>query len=141
MAAQSAGSILRSKIETGIIVGLPSHHFSRGSAFSKRIAMTTENSINTEKLVQDLKVVVADAEELLRATASQAGEHVTVAREKIQQSLERAKLKLGEAESAVFDKTRQMANVTDEYVHEHPWKAVGVAAGIGLIIGLLISRR
>jgi ElaB/YqjD/DUF883 family membrane-anchored ribosome-binding protein len=103
--------------------------------------MTTENSINTEKLVQDLKVVVADAEELLRATASQAGERVTVAREKIQQSLERARMKLGEAESAVADKTRQMANVTDEYVHEHPWKAVGVAAGIGLIIGLLISRR
>jgi ElaB/YqjD/DUF883 family membrane-anchored ribosome-binding protein len=50
-------------------------------------------------------------------------------------------MKLGEAESAVADKTRQMANVTDEYVHEHPWKAVGVAAGIGLIIGLLISRR
>jgi ElaB/YqjD/DUF883 family membrane-anchored ribosome-binding protein len=103
--------------------------------------MTTESSVNKQKLVQDLRVVVADAEELLRATASQAGDRVTVAREKIQKSLERAKVKLGEAESAVADKTRQMAHVTDEYVHENPWKAVGVAAGIGLIIGLLISRR
>jgi ElaB/YqjD/DUF883 family membrane-anchored ribosome-binding protein len=103
--------------------------------------MTTENSVNTEKLVQDLRVVVADAEELLRATASQAGERVTVAREKIQKSLEQARAKLAEAESALVDKTRQMAHMTDEYVHQHPWKAVGVAAGIGLIIGLLISRR
>ena len=103
--------------------------------------MTTENSVNTEKLVQDLRVVVADAEELLHATASQAGERVTVAREKIQKSLEHAKAKLAEAESALVDRTRQMAHMTDEYVREHPWKAVGVAAGIGLIIGLLISRR
>lgn len=103
--------------------------------------MTTENSISTEKLVQDLKVVVADAEELLRATASQAGERVTAAREKIQESLERAKSKLTDAESAVVDRTRQVAQVTDQYVHEHPWRAVGVAAGVGLIIGLLISRR
>jgi ElaB/YqjD/DUF883 family membrane-anchored ribosome-binding protein len=103
--------------------------------------MTTESSVNTQKLVQDLRVVVADAEELLRATASQAGDRVTVAREKIQQSLGRAKLKLSEAESVVADKTRQMAHVTDEYVHQHPWNAVGVAAGVGLIIGLLISRR
>ncbi|MBI4206708.1 MAG: DUF883 domain-containing protein [Betaproteobacteria bacterium] len=103
--------------------------------------MTPESSVSTEKLVQDLKVVVADAEELLRATASQAGERVTVAREKIQESLQRAKVKLTEAESTVADKTKQMANMTDEYVREHPWKAVGIAAGIGLIIGLLISRR
>lgn len=103
--------------------------------------MTPESSVSTEKLVQDLKVVVADAEELLRATASQAGERVTVAREKIQESLQRAKVKLTEAESVVADKTKQMANMTDEYVREHPWKAVGIAAGIGLIIGLLISRR
>jgi ElaB/YqjD/DUF883 family membrane-anchored ribosome-binding protein len=103
--------------------------------------MTSENPVNTEKLVQDLKVVVGDAEELLRATAGQAGERVTVAREKIQKSLERAKLKLMETESAVVDKTRQMAHETDQYVHEHPWKAIGIAAGIGLVIGLLISRR
>lgn len=103
--------------------------------------MTTENSVSTEKLVQDLRAVVADAEELLRVTASQAGERVTVAREKIQESLQRARAKLTEAESAVVDQTRQMAHLTDEYVHEHPWHAVGIAAAIGLVIGLLISRR
>jgi ElaB/YqjD/DUF883 family membrane-anchored ribosome-binding protein len=103
--------------------------------------MNTENTVTKDKLVQDLKIVVSDAEELLRATASQAGEKAAVAREKIQESLHRAKVKLAEAEDAVIDKTKQAARATDEYVHEHPWRAVGVAAGIGLIIGLLISRR
>ena len=103
--------------------------------------MTTESPVGTEKLVQDLRVVIADAEELLRATASQAGEHVAAARDKIQDSLDRVRGKLAETESAVADKTQEMAHMADEYVHEHPWKAVGIAAGIGLIIGLLISRR
>lgn len=103
--------------------------------------MNTETAITKEKLTQDLKIVIADAEELLRATASQAGEKVVVAREKIQDSLHRAKVKLAEAEDVMMDKTKQAARATDEYVHDHPWKAVGVAAGIGLIIGLLIGRR
>lgn len=103
--------------------------------------MTTETAVTKEKLTQDLKIVIADAEELLRATASQAGEKVAVAREKIQDSLNRAKIKLAEAEDVMIDKTKQAARATDEYVHEHPWKAVGVGAGIGLIIGLLIGRR
>jgi ElaB/YqjD/DUF883 family membrane-anchored ribosome-binding protein len=103
--------------------------------------MPTDTTTTKDKLIQDLKVVVTDAEELLRATASQAGEKAAVAREKIQESLQRAKIKLSEAEVALADKTKQAAHATDEYVHEHPWKAVGIAAGIGLIIGLLISRR
>jgi ElaB/YqjD/DUF883 family membrane-anchored ribosome-binding protein len=102
---------------------------------------TTDTAVTKDKLVQDLKIVIGDAEELLRATASQAGEKVAAAREKIQDSLHRAKVKLAEAEEVVIDKTKQAARVTDEYVHEHPWKAVGIAAGIGFVIGLLIGRR
>ena len=103
--------------------------------------MTTENAVTKEKLVQDFKVVVSDAEELLRATANQAGEKVAVAREKVQESLRRAKVKLAEAEEILIDKGKQAARVTDEYVHDNPWSAVGIAAGIGFMIGLLIGRR
>jgi len=102
---------------------------------------TTDTAVTKEKLAQDLKIVIADAEELLRATASQAGEKVSVARDKIQDSLRQAKLKLAEVEEVIIDKGKQAARATDEYVHDHPWKAVGIAAGIGLIIGMLISRR
>ena len=103
--------------------------------------MATDNAVTKEKLVQDFRVVVSDAEELLRATASQAGEKVAAAREKVQESLHRAKVKLAEAEEILIDKGKQAARVTDEYVHDNPWKAVGIGAGIGFVIGLLIGRR
>ncbi|HUK05764.1 MAG TPA: DUF883 family protein [Burkholderiales bacterium] len=101
--------------------------------------MTTD--VNKDKLVADLKVVVADAEELLRATASQAGEKVAAARERIQASLASAKVKLTEAERAALEKAKEAAKATDDYVHENPWRAVGIAAGVGLLLGLLIGRR
>jgi ElaB/YqjD/DUF883 family membrane-anchored ribosome-binding protein len=101
--------------------------------------MTTD--VNKEKLVADLKVVVADAEELLRATASQAGEKAAAARARIEASLAAAKVKLAEAERALLEKTKQAAKVTDEYVHENPWRAVGIAAVAGLVLGVLIARR
>ena len=100
-----------------------------------------DTAVTKEKLAQDLKIVISDAEELLRATASQAGEKVSAAREKIQESLRRSKVKLAEVEDILIDKGKLAARATDEYVHDHPWRAVGIAAGIGLIIGMLISRR
>ena len=102
---------------------------------------TPDTSVTTDKLAQDLKIVISDAEELLRATASQAGDKVSAAREKIQDSLRQAKAKLAEVEDILIDKGKEAARATDEYVHDHPWKAVGIAAGIGLVIGMLISRR
>ena len=102
---------------------------------------SASNDVSKEKLVADLKVVVADAEELLRATASQAGEKVSAARERIQASLASAKVKLTEAERALLEKSRLAAKAADEYVRENPWQAVGVAAAAGLVLGVLISRR
>ena len=99
-----------------------------------------EGEVSKEKLMQDLRVVVADAEELLRATAGQAGEKVAAARERIQENLAAAKVRLAVAQDAVVAKTKQAARATDDYVHENPWKAVGIAAGAGLIVGMLISR-
>jgi ElaB/YqjD/DUF883 family membrane-anchored ribosome-binding protein len=103
--------------------------------------MNTEAAISKDKLVQDFKIVVADAEELLKATANQAGEKVAAARERIQDSLHQAKVKLAEAEDVIVQKGKLAARATDEYVRENPWRAVGIGAGVGLIIGLLIGRR
>ena len=103
--------------------------------------MNSTQDPSRDKLVADLKIVVADAEELLRATASQAGEKVGVARERIQASLANARVKLVEAERALAERTRQAAKVADDYVRENPWQAVGIAAAAGLVLGVLISRR
>ncbi len=103
--------------------------------------MPHATTVTKEKLVEDLKIVIADAEDLLRATASQAGEKISAAREKVQDSLDRAKSGLGDIEDVVMDTGRQAARATDEYVQAHPWQAVGIAAAVGLVIGLLISKR
>jgi ElaB/YqjD/DUF883 family membrane-anchored ribosome-binding protein len=103
--------------------------------------MDTEATISKDKLIQDFKIVVADAEELLKATASQAGEKVSAARERVQDSLHQAKVKLAEVEDVIVQQSKLAARATDAYVQENPWRAVGIAAGVGLIIGLLIGRR
>ncbi len=98
-------------------------------------------NVSKEKLVTDMKIVIADAEEILRATANQAGEKVGELRERIQERLRDAKIRLQDAEAALVDKTKAAARATDDFVHEHPWQAVGVAAAIGLALGVLIGRR
>ncbi|HSE86683.1 MAG TPA: DUF883 family protein [Candidatus Binatia bacterium] len=99
-----------------------------------------EGETSRERLVSDLKTLVGDAEELLKATTNQAGEKVTQARQRIEQSLIEGKKALADAEKVVIKKSKEYADVADDYVRENPWSAVGVAAGVGLILGLLIRR-
>lgn len=94
-----------------------------------------------QQIVTDMKSVIADAEDMLHATADQAGEKVATIRARIQERLKEAKVRLGEAEAALITKTREAARATDTYVHESPWTAVGIAAGVGLLVGLIIGRR
>lgn len=97
--------------------------------------------VTKEKLISDFKVVVADAEALLKASAGQGGEALAAVRSRVEESLAVAKEKMLNAEEELLARTKAAARATDEYVHEHPWNAVGVAAGVGLLIGLLIGRR
>lgn len=104
--------------------------------------MTQEaNAASKERLVADMKLVIGDAEEILRATAGAAGEKVGEMRERITVRLREAKERLADAEVALLDKTKAAARATDDFVHEEPWKAVGVAAALGLALGVLIGRR
>jgi ElaB/YqjD/DUF883 family membrane-anchored ribosome-binding protein len=103
---------------------------------------TQENTINAQqRLVSDIKSVIADAEDMLHATADQAGEKVASLRARIQERLHDAKRRLAEAEAVLVAKTRAAARATDTYVHESPWTAIGIAAGVGLLVGLIIGRR
>jgi ElaB/YqjD/DUF883 family membrane-anchored ribosome-binding protein len=96
--------------------------------------------VTKEKLMEDLRAVVADAEELLKATASQTGERIVAARAKAEESLKAAKARLAEQEGAVMAKTRAAAKATEDYVRANPWKAVGIAAGAGFVLCLLATR-
>ncbi|MCX7170340.1 MAG: DUF883 family protein [Proteobacteria bacterium] len=103
--------------------------------------MNDMTHVSKDKLIADFKVVVADTEELLRSTAGQAGEKISELRAKAQDHLATAKIKLADAEAAIVDKAKQAGRVADDYVHDNPWGAVGIAAGVGFLVGLLIGRR
>ena len=103
--------------------------------------MTEATQEPKDRLVADLKLVIADAEALLAEPASHTGDKIEALRERMQDNLRNARHKLGDLEDEMLVKTREMARATDHFVHENPWKSIGIAAGAGLIIGMLISRR
>jgi ElaB/YqjD/DUF883 family membrane-anchored ribosome-binding protein len=106
------------------------------------VELAMERSMElSDEVIADFKGVVENAEALLKATANQGGDKLAELRTKAEVSLRVVKTRLAEAEAALLAKTKAAAKATDAYVHENPWKTIGVAAGVGLVIGLLISRR
>lgn len=99
------------------------------------------DAVSSEQLIADFKIVVADTEALLKATANQGGDKVAELRAKAEDSIKLAKARMAEAQTAVLEKTRAAAKATDVYVHDNPWQAIGAAAAVGLAIGVLIGRR
>jgi ElaB/YqjD/DUF883 family membrane-anchored ribosome-binding protein len=98
-------------------------------------------TINKDKFVSDLKAVVVDAEEILKNTADLTGEKVAGLRTRIEARLKDAKARLENVDVILVDKTRAAARVTDDFVREEPWKAVSIAAIVGVALGVLIGRR
>ena len=97
--------------------------------------------VSRGKLVEDFKAVVADAEELLKATANQTGERITAARGKAEESLKAAKVRIAEEEVAVMARTKAAAKATEDYVRANPWQAMGITAAVGFVLGILVVRR
>lgn len=97
--------------------------------------------VTSERLMQDMRTVVVDAEDLLKATAGQTGERVEKIRARAEGSLRSARLRLQQASDAVQAGARDAAVNVNDQVQKNPWTAVGVAAGVGLAVGILIGRR
>ena len=104
-------------------------------------AKHTNIAVSKDKLMNDLRLVVSDAEDLLRATANQAGEGAAVARARIQENLQVIKGRLISAEDSAIERARQAGKDADQYVHDNPWQAIGISACVGAIVGMLIARR
>jgi ElaB/YqjD/DUF883 family membrane-anchored ribosome-binding protein len=105
------------------------------------MSTATPNEVTTDQLLTDLKTVMSDAEALLRATSAQTGEKIQEVRARTEESLRQAKARLSSIEDEALRRAREVADATDEYVRENPWQSVGIAAGIGLLLGLLLARR
>ena len=97
--------------------------------------MTTEEA--NRRLASDLKAVVRDAEELMKATAGQAGEKVTEMRTRLAAALESAKATCHRLE----ERTVAAAKATDRTIREHPYESIGIAFGVGLLVGVLVARK
>lgn len=106
--------------------------------------MTTELTAiegTKEKLVRDLKVVVADGDDLLKEVANSSVEQFAAARTNVEARMDEAKSRLQDARIAVTRTAKDAAGATQEYVRENPWKVLGLAAAAGLVIGFVLSRR
>jgi len=101
----------------------------------------TKAAASTDRLMGDLRAVLEDAEALLSATAGQAGERIQKARERATETISAARERLVDAQEEVTKRAREAARDTDRYVRDNPWQAVGIAAGVAFIIGVLVSRR
>lgn len=98
-------------------------------------------TVQNEKLAEDLKRVIEDAQDLLRMTGDQLSESSAEVRGRIQTGLHLTRAKLAHLQEVAMGKAKDVGNATDEFVHENPWKSIGVAAGAGLLIGMLLRRR
>jgi ElaB/YqjD/DUF883 family membrane-anchored ribosome-binding protein len=96
---------------------------------------------NTDRILDDLRRVVDDAESLMRETSGAVGERAQEARARAADSLREARERLSLMEQELVTKARDAARETDRYVHDNPWQSIGIAAGVGLLLGLLIGRR
>jgi len=92
---------------------------------------------STEKLLQDLKEIVRDGEELLRAGAEDLSEGGSVAREKLAAALEIAR----ETQQRVQQRAIAGAKAANNYIRANPYQSIGVAFGVGLVFGLILSRK
>ncbi|MBS0310961.1 MAG: DUF883 domain-containing protein [Proteobacteria bacterium] len=97
--------------------------------------------VTKEQLIADFKTVVSDAEALIKATANQGGEALASVRAKAEASLAKAKAQMADAEAALLVRAKAAAKATDVYVHENPWKAIGISASIALLVGFIMGRR
>lgn len=102
---------------------------------------TTTAAAQRERMVEDLKAVIADAEEMLALTADQAGEGAVKLRARVQARLHSARERLAEVQAVAIERAKAAGQAADHYVHEKPWQAIGAAAAVGMVVGLLIGRR
>jgi len=94
-----------------------------------------------DKLLADVKNVVAEAENLLKKAKSTGAESYAAVRAELEDKLSDTIVRLQEVQEELKERARHAARATDDYVHENPWKSMGVVAAVGIVVGLLLSRR
>jgi ElaB/YqjD/DUF883 family membrane-anchored ribosome-binding protein len=105
-----------------------------------RSASTVDNT-NSNPIARDIQNVVTDAQELLKTVHSEGQSKLTEVKGQVQAKLDNAKVMLGQLGTTVQDGAKEAMDTTDAYVRANPWRAVGISAAAGALIGFLIARR
>jgi ElaB/YqjD/DUF883 family membrane-anchored ribosome-binding protein len=103
--------------------------------------MNGNSEVQRQAVMDNLKAVIANAEDLLRMSEGNGEEGTLELRTRIHERIRQAKSDLLRLQESALAKVKAAGNATDEFVHENPWKSAGIAAGAGLVIGLLLARR
>ena len=103
--------------------------------------INTRESLDKEKMIESLRASLNDAESLLREAAAATGDSAVELRERALTSIRRTREALYDAQDAMYESGRRAVRATDNYVHDNPWQAIGVAGVTGLLLGILIARR
>jgi ElaB/YqjD/DUF883 family membrane-anchored ribosome-binding protein len=108
-----------------------------------RPTRNTMNDVQTarDKLIGDTRAVIADAEVLLRAAREQAGDRLDALRDRMEDNFDVARVSLARASEGPMEEAANAGRTANAFVYAYPWQAVGIAAGCGLLVGLLVSRR
>lgn len=96
---------------------------------------------NKQNLINDFHSVITDTEELMKTVSGESSEKVQALRGRIEQNLKQTKEYLQDFEDSIVDKSRTAARITDEYVHENAWRTIGLAIGVGILVGFLLRNR
>ncbi|MDP1534427.1 MAG: DUF883 family protein [Rubrivivax sp.] len=103
--------------------------------------MTEMTTSQTDKLIADLQTLIADAEDLMQAAGDDAADGMSAYRARLRARLAKTRVDMTRLQDSALARAKAASQAADAYVQHRPWQAVGVAAGLGLVIGTLISRR
>jgi ElaB/YqjD/DUF883 family membrane-anchored ribosome-binding protein len=108
---------------------------------SEHVIAQDSPASSADQLIGEFKSLMADAEALIQATEDHPSETISAIRNKALETISGAKESLSNLEGTLTEKAKVLGEGADDFVHRNPWEAVGVAAGLGLLLGLLIRRR
>ena len=103
--------------------------------------MNTKSANLSSEIESDVSRAISGAEDMLAQAATATGEKAAELRGRALEQLRALRDRMHDAQAAALRQSKAAARATDDYVHDHPWRAIGVAAGVGVLIGLLIGRR
>jgi ElaB/YqjD/DUF883 family membrane-anchored ribosome-binding protein len=103
--------------------------------------MSDTRAINKYVLIEDTKLLIADAQELLHLIADKSSESVTDLRFRLEDRIAKYQKDLARLQLASVAKVKEAGQLTDDYVHHKPWTAIGIAAGMAFVAGMLVCRR